>query len=177
MKKSRLIGGALACGLVLVPIAAFAAFYTAPNPTLTVTSAFTGLLFKRHDVVSFSGSDYCGDALHTAIDPKHPAPVEVACGHTVFVGLWEPGPSGTGFWAQSTTFQSSPGGFRVYLANVGRVSGSFDVYCGDGNAELYAYDLDEGTLLTGASVPSFACVRLKQDDATDAEPAATGATP
>jgi hypothetical protein len=58
---------------------------------------------------------------------------------------------------------------------VGTISGSFTVECNTGNAELYAYDLDEGTLLTGASVPSFACLILRVEGTTPSDP--SGAPP
>ena len=106
--------------------------------------------------MSFSGSDYCGPAYYRII--RSPV-ASVPCGHTVFVGLWEPAPYGGGSWGDSVTLQSTAGGLTTSPASVGQISGSFTVYCGQPDAELYAYDLDEGTVITGISIPSFACTR------------------
>jgi hypothetical protein len=100
----------------------------------------------------------------------------------VFVGLWSPGPSGGGAWAESATFQSSPGGVMVNAASVGTISGSLTVGCGSPNAQLYAYDLTQGTVLTSIAVPYFACHGIRfpypivLDEApSSAAPAAEGA--
>jgi len=165
MKRNRLIWRAALAGgaLVLVQSDAVAGFSTPPDPTLTVTTTFSGLLMFRHETVSFSGGDYCGDAYHPVIDPKPGTVprVDVTCSHTVFVGLWQAGPPGMGgVWGDSVTLQSSPGGFMVGLSGVGQMSGSFEVYCGQPNSQLFVYDLDEGTVLTGPAIPSFACERI-----------------
>jgi hypothetical protein len=160
--RHAILGALLASGpLLLSPSDAGAGivsgFYTAPNPTLSVTSKFTVGIFGN-ELVSFTGSDFCGSAYHE-LGGTTPG-ISVTCGHTVFVGIWQPGPDGGGVWAQSVTLLSTPGGFQVSLSNVGDVSGSFDVGCGSPSGELYAYDLDDGLLIAGASVSSFACVRF-----------------
>ncbi|HEY8087319.1 MAG TPA: hypothetical protein VIF09_05730 [Polyangiaceae bacterium] len=155
MKRRYLVAAAaLAAGwLALAPTDAVAGYSTPPAPTLTVTDKFS-LHFDIREQVSFTGSDYCGPAYHPVAGLT-----DVTCGHTVFVGIWQPGPGGGGAWAQSVTLQSTAGGGFVQTGSVGLVSGSFNVSCGGPNGELYAYDLDEGTLLTGASINSFACIR------------------
>jgi hypothetical protein len=157
MKKRYVVAAAaiVAGWLALSPADAVAGYSTPPAPSLTVTEKFS-LHFDIQETVSFSGSDYCGPAYH----PFAGTVVDVTCGHTVFVGIWQPGPSGGGAWAQSVTLQSTAGGVFVQTAGVGQVSGAFTEWCGAPNGELYAYDLDEGTLITGVSINSFACIRL-----------------
>jgi hypothetical protein len=159
MKTHRLtLGAALALGLVSSQ--ARAGLTTPPDPALSVTTSISDLsdgLFQV-ETLSFSGSDFCGDAYHAFLSPAPgPNPVDVTCGDTVFIGLWEPGPSGNGEWFESVTLQSSPGGTSVELSNVGLISGSMGVLCGNANLVLYAYDLNQGTLITSVSVPSFRC--------------------
>jgi hypothetical protein len=152
---------ALACAasvLASVPAAAIMILRTPPAPTMTATetSGVSGIFYDQ--IWSFSGSDFCGDAVRTEFN-GHISPYSVTCGHNVFVGLWAPGPTGGGSWMQSTTLVSSAGGTGLAsVSGVGEVSGSFTVTCGGPNMELYAYDLDQGTVLAAASVPSFGCV-------------------
>ncbi|HEY3821431.1 MAG TPA: hypothetical protein VGL81_29895 [Polyangiaceae bacterium] len=157
MKKRYMVAAAAVTAgwLALAPADAVAGFSTAPAPSLTVTNKFI-LKFDMQDDVSFSGDDFCGPAYH----PIAGTLVDVTCGHTVFVGIWQPGPSGGGAWAESVTLQSTAGGMLVQTSGVGLVSGGLTVWCGNPNGELYAYDLDEGTLITGASINSFACIRF-----------------
>ena len=154
--RNAILGALLASGpLLVLPSDAVAGYTTPPAPSLTVTSTFTVGIF-RHEIVTFSGSDYCGSSYHTD-DTGRNTRVNVTCGHTVFVGIWQPSPDIGGSWAESVTLKSTAGGFLVVQSSVGLVSGTFDVGCGGPSGELYAYDLDDGTLITGASVGSFAC--------------------
>jgi hypothetical protein len=158
MKRPNIVLTALLASgpLLFLPADAQAGWSTPPNPTLNVTTTANDFIL-RSETVSFSGADYCSNAWHYSGGPI----VSVACGHTVFIGIWEPSPSDVGgTWSQSVTLQSTPGGFHAVTSNVGLVSGSFDVGCNSGNGELYAYDLDEGTLITGASVNPLACLIL-----------------
>jgi hypothetical protein len=163
MKPLRLLGvAALACAasvLSAAPAGAISIIRTPPDPTITATGvqSWSGGFFYDQ-VWSFSGSDFCGTATRTEFNQKI-SPYDVACGHNVFVGLWAPGPSGGGSWVESTTLISTAGGTSVTsLSSVGQVSGSFTVTCEGANMELYAYDLDQGTMIIGVPVPSFGCV-------------------
>ena len=142
--------------LLLLPTDAVAGYSVPPDPTLDVSTS-ANVVPLRSETVTFSGVDYCGPAVHLVGGPI----ASIACGHTVFIGIWQPGPDGGGTWSQSVTVQSSAGGFHVVASSVGEISGSFIVPCGSGNGELYAYDLDEGTLVTGASVTAEACLIIK----------------
>jgi hypothetical protein len=153
-RRTIALGTLLASGaLALLSTDAVAGYTTPPNPTLTVSTTVNNF-FLRSETASFSGADYCGPAVHMFGGPV----ASIECGHTVFIGIWQPGPSAGGAWSQSVTVQSTPGGFHVVASSVGQISGSFVVPCGSGNGELYAYDLDEGTLVTGASVNAEACL-------------------
>jgi hypothetical protein len=163
MKPIRLLGvAALVCAasaLSAAPAGAISIIRTPPSPTITATEAsgYSGGLFWD-EVWSFSGSDFCGTATRTEFNQKL-SPYDVACGHNVFIGLWSPSPAGGGSWAESTTLVSTPGGTSVAsLSSVGQVSGSFAVTCDGPNMYLYAYDLDQGTMVLGVPVPSFGCV-------------------
>lgn len=164
MKPIRLLGvAALVCAasvLSAAPAGAITILRSAPDPTITATETrgYSGGLFWNQ-VWSFSGSDFCGEATRFEFNDKI-GPYDVACGHNVFIGLWSPSPAGGGSWTESTTLVSTAGGSSVAsLSTVGQVSGSFTVGCGGPNMELYAYDLDQGTMIIGVAVPSFACVR------------------
>jgi hypothetical protein len=158
MKPTHLILSAvLASGsFFLLPSDAQAnGYFVPPSPTLAVSIQATG--FGRQ-TVSFTGSDYCGSAYEGVINLLNPR-VSVTCGHTVFVGIWQPVPAPNfgGSWAQSVTLQSSAGGTNVLTSDVGLISGSFNVGCGGANGTLYAFDLDDQTLITGAAVNSLPC--------------------
>jgi hypothetical protein len=156
MKANRLAWGA-AIAFILFSSDALAGGSVPPDPTLTVTTAFSGDFLFRHETISFSGSDYCGPAYYAV----NFSPVaSVTCGHTVYVGLWEPAPYGGGFWGDSVTVQSTPGGITTSPESDGQISGSLTVYCGQPDAVLYVYDLAEGTVITSISVPSFACTHI-----------------
>lgn len=163
MKRIRLLGvAALVCAasaLSAAPAGAITILRSPPDPTITATETrgYSGGLFWDQ-VWSFSGSDFCGEATRLEFNGKI-GPYDVACGHNVFIGLWAPSPIG-GSWTESTTLVSTAGGSSVAsLSTVGQVSGSFTVRCDGPNMELYAYDLDQGTMIIGVAVPSFACVR------------------
>lgn len=158
MKRRNIVPSTLllAAGPVLFLASdAQAGYYVNPSPTLSVSTTDYGSFVD----VSFSGDDYCGRAYYVHGPPF----AEVTCSHTVFVGFWQLGPppvnpaDQSGVWATSVTLQSTAGGLNAVPSDVGKISGNLTIHCGNASGTVYAYDLDQGTLITGLTINPPTC--------------------